>query len=127
VLLELVEDVGQRLRASARYAGVAHLKLRWQGFETITRQKAFPRPVCDDFSLREAARGLFLAQTLKKPVRLVGFGVSRLSGQFEEQLSLFDAEQAAGRRREDLSRAVDAIRRRLGDGSIGRAARGRGA
>lgn len=58
-LLALAEDVGQRLRAASRYATIAKLKLRWGDFRTITRQRPFVLPSCDDLTFREIALDLF--------------------------------------------------------------------
>jgi DNA polymerase-4 len=121
VLHELVEDVAGRLREAHRYGCVAHLKLRWADFQTITRQRKLARPACDDFSLRRAAEELLEEQEMRQPVRLVGFGVSRLVDQAVEQLSLFDVDPQTSRREESLSRTVDRIRARHGKDSIGRA------
>lgn len=121
VLLDLVDDVGRQLRAAGRYAGVARLKLRWKGFETLTRQRPFEPPACDDFALRHAAETLFAAQAITRPVRLVGFGVSRLQAEPERQLDLFaGAAGPAGEKQERLNRTVDALRDRLGRGTIRR-------
>jgi hypothetical protein len=120
-LCDLAEDVGRRLRAAERVAGLGRLKLRWQGFQTITRQRPFVSPCCDDFSLRELAKALLAAEKLLKPVRLVGFGVSRLSRRTDQQLLLFEPKAGGSDRRERLSRAVDRIRTRHGEGAIGRA------
>lgn len=121
VLCDLADDVGARLRAAGVFATVAHLKLRWQGFETITRQRRLMPPACDDFSLREAALALFRAETLVKPVRLIGFGASGLTPVRSEQLDLFAAD--GGReRKEALSRTVDRIRGRFGPDAIRRGA-----
>jgi len=120
VLLDLVDDVGRRLRRAGKHAGQARLKLRWQGFETLTRQRALDPPVCDDFSLRSAAESLLDATRLHRPVRLVGFGVGHLSSPSDEQLDLFDLAGPSREKRERLSEAVDAIRDRHGGGSIRR-------
>jgi nucleotidyltransferase/DNA polymerase involved in DNA repair len=120
-LCDLTEEVGARLRAGGRYAGKGHLKLRWKDFGTITRQKPLAPPCCDDFSLREAALGLFRAEKLKQPVRLIGFGVSDLRPRdMGQQLELFQAEGTSRARREELSRAVDDLRQRFGRGRIQR-------
>ena len=119
-LLDLADDVGRQLREAGARAGLARLKLRWQGFKTITRQKPLARPVCDDFTLRAVARELLRAEELVKPVRLIGFGVSSLTRGQGEQLSLFEHEAQSDRRKEKLSRAVDAIRRKFGERVIGR-------
>ena len=118
-LCELVEDVGRRLRAAGQYASLGRLKLRWEGFKTITRQRPFQRPVCDDFSLREMALSLFRDERLVKRVRLLGFGVSQLSRHADSQLTLFDDVKGQARK-ESLSRAMDSIRDKFGEDIIGR-------
>ncbi|MEI6972064.1 MAG: DNA polymerase IV [bacterium] len=121
VLNELVEDVGQKLRSLGRHSSGVQIKLRWKGFETITRQKKLPRPVEDDFSLLAGARELFAKERLIKPVRLVGFGVYALCSQVERQPSLFDDTGPSDRKKVTVSRTIDAIRRKFGSGSIVRA------
>jgi nucleotidyltransferase/DNA polymerase involved in DNA repair len=121
VLLDLVDDVGRQLRAASRYAGLARLKLRWKSFETLTRQRPFEHPVCDDFSLRAAAEALFAAEPMKHEVRLVGFGVGRLQDAPRRQLDLFaDREGPSEEKRERLNRTVDTLRERLGSAKIRR-------
>lgn len=123
-LCELVEDVGAQLRAAGLSASVVRLKLRWQGFVTITRQKALPQPVFDDYTLRAEALALFRAEPLAGPVRLIGVGVSRLSAGAGVQLSFLDGDSPGRERREKLSRAVDTVRQRFGSAAIGRARSG---
>jgi len=124
VLRELVDDVASRLRTDGKQALLARLKLRWRGFKTITRQRPFPSPCCDDFSLREMALTLFREQDLIKPVRLVGFGVGRLTaiGAASSQLSLFEQKPENQNRKEALSRAMDSIRHRFSDSKMVRPA-----
>jgi DNA polymerase-4 len=81
------DEVGWRLRKAARLATVAHVKLRWQDFETLTRQVRLERPSHADRALRSAALELLAKLRLPRPVRLVGFGVSGL-------LDVAAAEQA---------------------------------
>jgi len=126
VLLDLVEDVGRSLRESEKHAGLARLKLRFKGFHTITRQRRLTPPCCDDITLRETALAILHDERVRKPVRLIGFGVSDLiggDGEEEEQLTLFDMESPEAAKRERLSNAVDDIRAKFGDSSIGRADR----
>jgi nucleotidyltransferase/DNA polymerase involved in DNA repair len=114
---DLVEDVGRRLRKAGKYAGLAKLKLRWKDFTTLTRQLPLTPPRCDDYSLRAAALKLFAAEKLLAPVRLIGFGVGRLTLQADGQLNLFEA---AGKpeRVEAVSRTVDTIRKKYGSAAI---------
>lgn len=118
-LHELSDDVGYRLRASGKWATEAKLKLRWSDFSTITRQKQISRAIKDDFSLFEEALALFNREKLIAPVRLIGFGVGGLSdGEAQQELDLFGTSHGSGgndlERKERLSDAVDAIRKKLG-------------
>jgi len=120
VLFDLVEDVARRLRAAGFRAGCATLKLRDAAFRTITRQRALSPPIDDTPGLRHAADALLSAHYTQGPVRLIGFGVSRLHPpRAVEQLSLF-GDSPPRRKHEQISRAVDHIRQRFGDDSIRR-------
>jgi DNA polymerase-4 len=120
-LRDLVEDVGRRLREAGKYAGVGRLKLRWADFQTLTRQRTLPGPTCDDFALRRLAMELLAAEPLIQPVRLIGFGVSGLTAERMEQLSLFEDPADRRDRDEKLCRAVDHLRHTLGRDQIVRA------
>lgn len=120
VLAELVDHVGSSLRKSGKFAKQARIKIRWQGFRTITRQRLFENPVCDDFSLRKMANEILDNEELIKPVRLIGFGVGKLVDSAPRQLSLFGDENIVNDKKERLSRTVDAIRDNLGIESIRR-------
>ena len=117
-LHQLVAHVGHRLRVAGLYAGTARIKIRWQGFRTITRQCALDPPCCDDFSLRAAATRLLQAEVLRHPVRLIGFGVQDMRPRSTQQLDLFDGMGQNQERRERLSRAMDQVRERFGTESI---------
>ncbi len=124
VLMHLTDKVGRRLRASGKLAGLARLKLRWQGFETITRQRPMDPPACDDFTLRAMAGELLNNEALVKPVRLIGFGVSKLTTEAPSQLTLMMDEEKSRQRKERLSQAVDTLRETFGPGSIHRGSDG---
>lgn len=119
-LLSLVEDVAHRLRTSGQYAGQIHLKIRWAGFQTITRQRRLDRPLCDNYELRDAAFQLFRAQPMERPVRLLGFGVSRFTEGPAHQLNLFE-DRRQHLKNETLSHTIDRIRDEYGADSIRRA------
>jgi DNA polymerase-4 len=133
-LRDLVEDVAARLRADGRMAGVGRLKLRWKGFETLTRQRPFPRPTNLEEDLREMALDLFRSVELEHPVRLIGFGVGGLREDAPKprQLALFDlatgepaapSENTEARhgKQAELARTVDGIRKKYGAKSLRRA------
>jgi DNA polymerase-4 len=119
VLLELVDNVGAQLRAKSEYAGVIRLKLRWKGFKTITRQRKLEQPCCDAFSLRRAALSLLQKESLIKPVRLIGIGLSGLSKHRGEQLELFDDAEDVSKK-ENLSHIVDKLQSRYGKEAVRR-------
>ncbi|MBN2301080.1 MAG: DNA polymerase IV [Lentisphaerae bacterium] len=119
VLNNLVRDVGSQLRAAGFYGQTAHIKLRWKGFKTITRQQQCAWPICDDISLRETAMKLFREQKLNKPVRLIGFGISNITkDKTVEQPGLFDICTQSHDKREKFSRTLDAIKNKFGNNSI---------
>lgn len=118
VIRGLVDDVGQRVRRHGYYAATGRMKLRWADFKTLTRQAPFEVPVCDDFSFRAMALKLFEAERLVQPVRLIGFGVTGLSPNPREQLTLFGDETASRAKKEKLCRAVDALRAKLGEDAV---------
>jgi DNA polymerase-4 len=120
LLLDLSESVASRLRRHDLSASGIQLKLRYEGFETLTRQAQLAEPTRESEPLYEVAVAL-LRRTLVagRGVRLLGvtgIGLTRT-----QQLSLFDA---SGRtdlgRRDRLARSVDAVRQRFGDRAITR-------
>ncbi len=121
VLLSLIDEVGCTLREKQKFATVVRLKLRWQGFKTITRQRRLEVPCCDAFGLRHAAMALLSKDPISQPVRLIGVGVSGLCERPSEQLSLFDDAPQDREKRETLSRSVDALQEKFGRAAIGRA------
>jgi DNA polymerase-4 len=115
-LLDLAESVATRLRRHHVAAGTVQLKLRYEGFETLTRQAHLPDRTTDGKALYETAAGL-LRRTLVpgRGVRLIGVTAMGLSE--AQQLTLFDAPD----RRERLTASIDLVRQRFGEGAITRA------
>ena len=116
-LLELVEDVGRRVRTEPRRAFTAKLKLRDGDFNTLSRQSRFQVPVRDDISIRRLALELFdrmWPQNVPMTVRLIGFGVANFTAEdsFSVQGDLFGTSPDLDeiKKRERLSAALDIIR-----------------
>jgi len=112
VLRHLSEKVGADLRHEGKRARSVVLKLRYSDFETITRRFT-PREslASDEVIFAEAVRLLSQALAKKrKPVRLIGVGVSNLVGE-ARQLAMFDQ---TARRLELLDKTIDRIRRKYG-------------
>jgi DNA polymerase-4 len=115
-LLDLAESVGTRLRHHRLAAGAVQLKLRYEGFETLTRQAPLPRQTRESALLYAGARAL-LRKTIVpgRGVRLIG--ITAISLTDVQQLTLFDADERTDR----LTRSIDAVRERFGDRAIVRA------
>lgn len=122
VLLELTEQVAQRLRQHGRRASTVQLKIRYGDFETITRAGTLRLPTDLTIDLWTAAEHIFDAWASRhfQPVRLIGVSVSGLSDPAAEP-TLFDHPAEQKQRR--LDSAVDAINARLGKDAVYRAGR----
>lgn len=122
-LVELVEEVGSRLREDGRTARTGHLKLRYEDFSTLTRQAALQPPSHTDADLIACAVRLLDREQVQRPVRLVGFGVSGFAGEGddeERQLSIFPREPGDPRQAA-LDNAADTLRKQFGRSALRRA------
>jgi DNA polymerase-4 len=115
-LLDVAESVASRLRRHGMVAGAVQLKLRYEGFETLTRQAPLPRQTHEAAVLYRGAVQL-LRRTIVagRGVRLIGLTAIGLSD--AQQLTLFDAPP----RTERLTRSIDLVRQRFGERAITRA------
>jgi len=124
VLVRLTEQVGRRLRQSEKVASNGQIKLRFDDFKTITRQRSFRLPTATDHEILGCSLSLFDTQDIRRPVRLVGFGVAGLSGPESEsptQPELFEMpEEQDQKKYESLDRAVDRIREKFGKDAVRR-------
>lgn len=119
-LLELCEEVARSLRRKGLAGSTVTVKLRWEGFETVTRQTTLDRPVDTTERIWSAARALLQrADRPSRKVRLVGVYLAGLSGEDERQLSLFGEGGEA--RDEQVAAAVDRVVERFGDEAMTRA------
>jgi nucleotidyltransferase/DNA polymerase involved in DNA repair len=121
-LLELVDQLGRRLRQRGVRGRVVEVKARSSDFRTLTRSLTLDAPTDLTEVLWRSAAELWERRIPADllPLRLLGVGAAGLVGDVPVQGQLFDdgwrARQAA------LDEAVDAIRRRFGDGVIRRGA-----
>jgi DNA polymerase-4 len=115
-LLDLAESVASRLRHHELAAGAVQLKLRYEGFDTITRQAPLGHQVRDSERLYEMGVTLLRkAVSGDRAVRLIGLTAINLSE--VQQLTLFDAPDRTDR----IAQSIDAVRERFGDKAITRA------
>jgi DNA polymerase-4 len=122
-LLELVEQLGQRIRQIGVRARTVEIKLRSSDFRTHTRSLTLPSPTDVTDSLWKAAVELFekrIARSLL-PARLLGVGASGLVREGEVQRELF--EEPATAKKRSLDKAMDALRAQFGSDIISRGKR----
>ncbi len=118
-LLHLCEQVAASLRERGLAGSTITVKLRWEGFETVTRQLTLPRPVNTFEGIWPVAvRLLRAADRRGRKVRLIGVGLSALAPSEAGQLSLFNA---GGREDERVAEALDTLKQRYGRHAVTRA------
>ena len=117
-LVDLVAQVGHRLRRHRLRGRTVHLKVRFADFSLITRSQTLPEPTDITDELWRAVDEL-LCQRLPTghlPVRLLGMGVSGLDDTGLVQGMLFDGEEREKRSRVDA--VADEIKERFGVGAV---------
>jgi DNA polymerase-4 len=122
-LLELVEQLGERLRRAGARARTVELKVRTSDFITYHRSATLPDPTDLTESVWQTAADLFDRRVPDAwlPLRLLGVGATGLSRGAPVQGDLFEGEWRA--RQGALDQAVDAIRRKFGGDAVRRAGR----
>jgi DNA polymerase-4 len=115
--LGLLQDVGHSLRAHGLSARTVVLKIRYQPFDTLSRQATLPFPTDRDDQLAIALRQLLETQLdPSRPIRLIGAGVGNLEP-CATQLSLLETRSS---RLAMLDEQLDELRGRYGDHVISR-------
>jgi DNA polymerase-4 len=119
-LVDLVEQVGWRLRRHRLRGRTVQLKVRFADFSLITRSQTLPEPTDITQELWRAADDL-LCNRLPAghlPVRLVGMGVSGLDDKGLVQGMLFDQAEREKQSRADA--VADQVKEKFGFGAIRR-------
>ena len=115
MLLRLSDQVGRRLRSEGYVGRTVSLKLRNARFETHLRQTTLPRFTDDHRLIFETATRLLKELWKGDPVRLIGVSVSGLARlEHHDQTELFSGHE----REQRLRDAMDAVRDKLGEGSL---------
>jgi DNA polymerase IV len=114
----LAESVGRRLRRENYGARKVTLKIRFEPFDTHTRQTSVKRPIDGDEDIARLALGLFDQFSLERRVRLIGVGTGEIvrPGDQPSQLGLFDEPK----KESVIDQTVDKIRERFGEDRIRR-------
>ena len=113
-LRRLAADVARTARREGLSGSVVTLKIRFEGFETCTRQYTRTIPTHDERDMLKTAWRLFLEGKLPdKPVRLIGIGISGWEQGQPAQADLFDQPE----RQQDnqrLLKTIDAVTEKFG-------------
>ncbi len=122
-LVELVEQVGRRLRRHDIKGRTVDLKVRYADFTTITRSLTLLEPTNITQDLLNAGLELLTRRLPPRAlsVRLLGFGVTKLDDSGRTQQQLFD--QPDRQRNQELDRVADQITAKFGKLAIRRGAR----
>jgi len=110
----LAADVARTARREGLSGSVVTLKIRFEGFETCTRQHKRTTPTRDEREMLKTAWRLFLDGKLPdKPVRLIGIGITNWEEHQAVQADLFDQpEQQEDNKR--LLKTIDAVTEKYG-------------
>ena len=122
ILQDLLRKLAAEVAATARrenlFGSVVTLKIRFAGFETHTRQRKLSAATHDERVVLREVRELFLHGNLpRKPVRLIGVGISAWQRAESVQVELFDQRQVR-ERDERLLRTLDRAANRFGKGIL---------
>jgi nucleotidyltransferase/DNA polymerase involved in DNA repair len=119
-LLDLTEQVAALLRRKGLAGATVTVKLRWEGFETVTRQRTLESPVNTVEKIWPVARELLQnADRPRRRVRLVGVTLSTLDRAASGQSDMFVPDTGLDTK---VAEAVDALAERFGSGTVTRAA-----
>ena len=114
-LLRLSEQVGRRMRKEGFLCSTVTVKIRYEGFKTITRQKKRDKHFERDDILFETARSLFQRNNSGKKIRLLGVSASGFIKKANLQIDpIFDLD----RRHDGFVKVADSIKDRFGENSI---------
>ena len=118
-LLALGSKVARRMRQKGLKGKTITLKVKYSDFVQITRSVTLPKSIDDGSEIYSVAcRLLKKTGVTKKPVRLLGISLSRLSCLGTgTQLSLFDQDRSS-QERQRLNTALDSLYEKYGDKSV---------
>lgn len=115
-LLDLATRVARRMRSEGVEGSTVTLKVKYSDFELITRSKTLLGRTDDSTEIYAIACELLRkTQVGRRPVRLLGLSVSRLTPrEGGGQLSLFEQQPFPGRRQQ-LHQALDSLYQKYGE------------
>jgi len=122
VLMSLSEEVGSVTRKHGKKATTVQITIKYNDFQTITRQKTIPDTCLTKEIYEVAIEILSKNWNSSRPVRLIGISITGFEHAENEQLSLFEkATSKHSEKEEKLENTVDKLRGRFGNKAIKRA------
>ena len=117
-VLRLADRTAGRLRAKGLCGRTVTLKVRFSNFNTITRSRTLGAEVNTTSEIYDVARELYLKVDPDRPrIRLLGVSVAGLAtGPPQRQMELLTSDRPGW---QEASDAIDSIRTRFGDESVG--------
>lgn len=116
-IVRMTEKIAFELRRSVKMSTCITIKIRYENFETVSRQVTVP-PTCSDDEIIPVAKLLFeRLYTKGRPVRLLGVRLSSLVENALQPELFTDPEK-----KRTLYKAIDNVKNRFGTDSISRAA-----
>ncbi len=120
-LFKLSEKVSFRLRENNFYGKTIFIKIRYDNFNTISRQISFKRSFNSTDEIYKFSKKLIDNNNLlDKEIRLLGVGVSGLVDENNRQLNLFEDNKGDSEKK-NLDKVVDNLKRKYGFNSISKA------
>ena len=116
--LLISDQVGTRLRRKKLFASVVQIQIKDTALKVINRQKRLEEYTCSTRLIRDTAAELLDSNwPAGKPVRMLSVGVTGLSMDGTEQLSMF-SDAAAAEKARRIDEAVDSIRSKYGSDAV---------
>ncbi len=120
-LAKLSQLVARRLREHGLWSRTVQVKFRYDDFSTNTRAKTLGEPTQLDAVILETVRMLYLRhRNPRKAIRLLGVHAGALQQDPQHQEGLFDGD--SHQKMTQAMQAVDTLRDRFGESSVGLAA-----
>lgn len=116
--IELMGQVGRRLRRQEIKGRTVQIKLRYSDFHTITRAITLSEPTNISKSLIDAANDLIVKELspVHSPIRLLGAGVNNLTRREMTQQTLFEQEDTS--KHSEIDKVTDEILSKFGNASV---------
>ncbi|MCX7747120.1 MAG: DNA polymerase IV [Clostridia bacterium] len=122
MLFRLAEDVGTDARRQGLKGKTVTISIKYSDFQTITRQKSISPTYLTRDIYRTGSMLLDENWNSRRPVRLLGIGLSNFQESESSQISIFDIGSTPENDKEEkIEKTIDSLRARFGADKIKRA------